>query len=212
MSENRSRGECLLERVESIMIREVKFSWNVLLDKICQWNNNIQVVEDEPVIEISKTQRGLNVLNFLELWPVLNNLHFVIGHSNAKRRKNVFQIFYWLGVEFVFFCFGIKASLVEILEYFLDIPVIFGHVIWVDKYIIQIDYNIDIQKVGENIIYKLLKGCKSIGKIKEYYRPLKWSIMCLKSNFPFITCSDVNQIVSMVKIYFWIDLSFARWV
>ena len=41
MSKNRSRGECLLERVESIMTEGVEFSENVLLDKTCQWNDNI---------------------------------------------------------------------------------------------------------------------------------------------------------------------------
>jgi len=56
MSKNRSRSECLLERVESIMIGGgVELSENVLLDKTYQWNDNVQVVENEPVIEISKT-------------------------------------------------------------------------------------------------------------------------------------------------------------
>ena len=35
ISENKSRGECLLERVESIMIKGVKLPKNVLLGKIC---------------------------------------------------------------------------------------------------------------------------------------------------------------------------------
>ena len=48
--------------------------------------------------------------------------------------------------------------------------VIFEHV---DEYIIQIDHNTDIQKIRENIIYKLLKGYRSIGKTEGYYRPLK---------------------------------------
>jgi len=51
--------------------------------------------------------------------------------------------------------------------------VIFGHVIQVDEYIIQIDHNTDIQKVGENIIHELLEGCRSIGKIEGYYRLFK---------------------------------------
>ena len=33
---------------------------------------------------------------------------------------------------------------------------IFGHVIQVDEYIIQIDYDTDIQKVRENIIYIIM--------------------------------------------------------
>ena len=53
--ENGSRGECLLERVENIMTSGIKLLKNVLLDKIYQWNGNVQVVKDELVIEISKT-------------------------------------------------------------------------------------------------------------------------------------------------------------
>ena len=89
---------------------------------------------------------------------------------------------------------------------------VFGHIVWVDKYIIQIDYDTDIQKIREDVIYESLKSYRSIGKIKEHYRPLKLSIMCSKSSLPFITVSNVNQVVNMAKIYLWINLSFVRWV
>jgi len=49
----------------------------------------------------------------------------------------------------------------------------FGHVVQVDKYIIQINYNTDIQKIGKKIIYELLEGYRSIGKTKEHYGLLK---------------------------------------
>ena len=55
MSENRSRGKYLLERVESITTEGVKLPKNVLLGEMCQWNDNVQIIEDKPVIEISKT-------------------------------------------------------------------------------------------------------------------------------------------------------------
>jgi len=76
-------------------------------------------------------------------------------------------------VEFAFLCFGIKASLAEILEYFFHMPVMLGHVIQVDEYIIQIDHNTDIQKIRENIVYESLKGHGSIGKTEEHYKPFK---------------------------------------
>jgi len=66
----------------------------------------------------------------------LNNLYLVIGHGKARRRKDVSQILYRLGMKFAFLCFGIKASLVEMLEYFFHMPVMLRHVIRVDKYII----------------------------------------------------------------------------
>jgi len=36
MSENRSRSECLLKRIESIMTGGVKILWNVLPSEVCQ--------------------------------------------------------------------------------------------------------------------------------------------------------------------------------
>jgi len=59
------------------------------------------------------------------------------------------------------------------LKYFFYMLVMFGHVIIVDEYIIQIDHNTDIQKVRENVVYKSLEGYGSIGKTKEHYRPFK---------------------------------------
>ena len=41
MSNDRSRGKCFLERVESILTGEVKLPRNVLLSETCQWNDNI---------------------------------------------------------------------------------------------------------------------------------------------------------------------------
>jgi len=55
MSEDRSGGKCLLKSVESILTEGVKLPRNVLLGEVCQWNDNVQIIEDEPMIKISKT-------------------------------------------------------------------------------------------------------------------------------------------------------------
>ena len=52
-------------------------------------------------------------------------------------------------------------------------PVMFRHVIQIDEYIIQIDHNTDIQEIGENVIYELLKSCENTGKTEGHYRPFK---------------------------------------
>ena len=41
MSENQSRGEYFLERVESILTGGVELPRNVLLGEACQWNDNV---------------------------------------------------------------------------------------------------------------------------------------------------------------------------
>ena len=43
------------------------------------------------------------------------------------------------------------------LEYSFNMLVMFKHIIRVNKYIIQMDYDTDIQKVRENIIHELLE-------------------------------------------------------
>ena len=55
MSEDRYGGKCFLERVESISTREVKLPRNILLGEACQWNNNVQVVENELAVKACKT-------------------------------------------------------------------------------------------------------------------------------------------------------------
>jgi len=55
MSEDRSGGKCLFERVESIMTGGVELPRNILPDEVCQWNDNVQVVKDELLIKIYET-------------------------------------------------------------------------------------------------------------------------------------------------------------
>jgi len=55
MSEDRYRGECFLEKVKSIYIGGVELPRNVLLDEVCQWNDNVRVVEDELAVKVCKT-------------------------------------------------------------------------------------------------------------------------------------------------------------
>ena len=55
MSEDRDGGKCFLERVESILTGGVKLPRNVLLGEMCQWNDNVQIVEDEPAVKVCET-------------------------------------------------------------------------------------------------------------------------------------------------------------
>ena len=122
----------------------------------------------------------------------LDNLYFVVEHSETKKRKDISQILYWLGIELAFLYFGIKDSLVEMFEHFLNMLAMFRYIVGVNEYIIKIDYDIDIQKIEKEVIHELLKDCRSIGKTEEYYKLLKWSIACPKSSLSFITIGNVN--------------------
>ena len=85
-------------------------------------------------------------------------------------------------------------------------------IIRIDKNIIKINYNANIKKVQENIIYELVKGYQGISKSKRYNRPLKRAIASLERSFPFVTFSNSDQVISISEIYLGIDVSFARGV
>jgi len=55
MSEDGSGDKCFLERVESIYTGGVELLRNVLLGEVCQWNDNVRVVEDEPAVKVCET-------------------------------------------------------------------------------------------------------------------------------------------------------------
>ena len=55
MSKDRSKGKYFLERVKSIYTGGVKLPRNVLPDETCQWNNNVQIVEDELAVKFCET-------------------------------------------------------------------------------------------------------------------------------------------------------------
>jgi len=83
--------------------------------------------------------------------------------------------------------------------------VVYGH-------IIKINYNTNIQKIRENIIYKSLKGYRNISKTKWYYRLFKRFITISEGSLLFFLIRYIDQIVCMEKIYLGIYLGFTEWV
>ena len=79
-----------------------------------------------------------------------------------------------------------------------------------DEYIIKINYNTNIQKIRENIVYKLLKGYKNISKTKWYYKLFKRFIKSSESSLLFVLIRYTDQIVYIEKIYLDIYLSFTE--
>ena len=49
-------------------------------------------------------------------------------------------------MELALLYFSIKTSFAEVFKHLFDIPAVWEYIIQVHKYIILIDYNIDIQK------------------------------------------------------------------
>ena len=72
-------------------------------------------------------------------------------------------------MEFAFICMGKKAVSAESAEYFPDVSFVFGKVIGIDQYVIQIDNDIDVYHIHEDVVHELLKSCGSVSKAFWHY-------------------------------------------
>ena len=84
----------------------------------------------------------MNVLDFAWFQPILDNLDFVQGHSQAIRGEHVSKVFTGSDVESRFICTGEKATSAESVEHFPDVSFMLRKVIGIDQYVVQIDNDI----------------------------------------------------------------------
>ena len=160
------------------------------------------------MIEVGETKEGLNVLDFAWFRPILDNLDFVGGHSQAVWRKHIPEVFTGSDVKFAFICMGGKAVSTESAEYFQDVSFMLRKVIGIDQYVVQIDNDINVYHIREDVVHELLKSCGSVSKAFWHYQPLKRSIMSLEGGFPFVSCCNANQMVHVPEVNFSVDSCF----
>jgi len=56
-----------------------------LAGKMHKWDCDFRISINEMMVEVGKAEEGLNILDFLWNWPILDNLNFVQGHGEAFR-------------------------------------------------------------------------------------------------------------------------------
>ena len=151
----------------------------------------------------------MNILDFVWFQPILDNLDFVGGHSQAIGREHIPKVFTGSDVEFAFICTGEKAISMEAAEYLPDVSFVLGKVVGIDQYVIQVDDDINVHHIGEDGVHEPLKGCGSISKAFWHYQPLKGSVSSLEGSLPFVSCCNANQMVCVPEVDFSVDSCFS---
>jgi len=115
------------------------------MGETCKQNGDFRISINEVTVKFGKTEEGLDVLDFLRFWQVLDDLDFVQGHGEAFWRQNISEVFTGSGMELAFVCMGKKSVSVESAEYFPNFEFVLGNVVGIDEDVIQIydDYDID---------------------------------------------------------------------
>jgi len=134
-----------------------KVPGGTLEGKMHKWNSDFRISINEMMVEIGKTEEGLDILDFLGFQPVLDDLDFVWGHGEAFQRQHVSEIFTGSGMEIAFVCMGKKSVSAESVEYFQNMGFVLRYVVRINEYVIQICDDYDINHIHKNVVHKSLK-------------------------------------------------------
>ena len=115
----------------------------------------------------------------------------------SVRRKDESEVFDSVFVELTFARCSIESIGSESLKDFLDMNLVLAHVIRIYEDIVKVYYYANIQHITEDVIHKLLKSGRSIGKSERNHQPFKGAIASAEGGFPFVTICYVNQMVGM---------------
>src|SRR5882724_6555283 len=146
-----------------------KVPYGTLVGKTCEWNGDFRISENESSVKIGETKERLDVFDFPGFGPILDYLDFVRRHGEAFGRQHISQVFAGSDVEFTFVCTGKKSVSAESAKYFSDMSLVFGNIVRVDEYVIQIDDDNDVNHVRENVIHQPLESCRGISKPFRHY-------------------------------------------
>src|SRR5882724_5493920 len=149
------------------LIREMP--GGTLAGKTHEQNCDFGISVNEMTVEIGKAKEGLNVLDFLWNWPILDDLDLVRGHGEAFRRQHVSEVFAGSDMEFTFVCMGKQSISAEPVKCFLNVSFVFRNVVGIDENVIQIYDDNDIDHICEDVIHKSLKSCWRISKPFRHY-------------------------------------------
>jgi len=86
------------------------------------------------------------------------------------------------------------------------IPIL-GHIIRMDEDVVKIYYYTNIEKIQEDIVYKLLKGCRSVSQTERHNYLFKRFIASTESYFLFVTFYNLYQIICMIEVNIYIYIS-----
>ena len=97
--------------------------------------------------------------------------------------------------------------LLESLEYFTDMLGVLFQVLGVDEDVIEIDDHEHVEEIGEDVIHEVLEHCWHICEPKGHHTPFEGSVVGVESGFPFVTLSDLDQVICMAEVKFCICIS-----
>ena len=93
-------------------------------------------------------------------------------------------------------------------DFFGGIGGLHGHVLGVvlsypmDENVIQIYEDAYVKHVRKDVIHEALKSCRCISQTKGHNTPFEGAVLGAKGGFPFVTFSDLDEVIHMLQVDF----------
>jgi len=133
VSEYWGSGECFFEYVEGFVGLLHELIRDPLTSETSEGDYDIGVVENETSIEIGEAKKGLNILYFPWLGPILYDLNLCLVHGESLGRQNVSEVFHSLRVELTLVSVGVEAIFSESSEHFFNVLPVVHKVVGVNE-------------------------------------------------------------------------------
>src|SRR5437899_6146777 len=104
------------------------------------------------MVEVGKSEEGLDVFDFLRLRPVVDCLDLFRSHGEPLRREAEAEIFDRGGMELTLFRFSVELVFAEASEDFFDVSFVRLLVLGVDEDVIKVYDNAYIQEICKDAI------------------------------------------------------------
>ena len=200
MHEDGSFSEGLLESVECLVILVTPVPRCAFAGKASKGNNNVGIIEYKASVKVCKSQEGLNLLNGSRSGPFEDSVNLGLCHRDAGGIDHKAEEFGSVNIEFALFGFGVKLMFSKASKNFGNMFIVFLRSLGVNEDIVQIDYHIFVEDVGEDAIHITLESSGSIGEAEVHDHKIKGSITSSEGSFPFITRSDADKVVGTTEV------------
>src|SRR5437899_2118455 len=162
------------------------------------------------MVEVGKSEEGLDVFDFLRLRPVMDCLDLFQSHGEPLRREAEAEVFDGGGMELTLFRFSIELVFAEASEDFLDMSLVQLLVLGIDEDVVKVYDNTHVQEVCEDAINKPLESSRGISEAKGHHQPLIGAVAHAEGGLPLIARGDADKVVGMVEIDLGIYFGFGR--
>ena len=205
MCEDRSFSEGLLESAKGLVTFVTPVPGCAFAGKVSEGNNNVGIIEYKASVKVCKSQEGLNLLNSSRSRPFEDSINLGLGHRDTRGIDHKAEEFSSVNIKFAFFSFGIKLMFLKASKNFSNMFIMFLRSLGVNEDIIQIDYHIFVEDVREDAVHITLESSGSVGEAEVHDHKIKGSIMSSEGGFPFITGSNVDEVVGTTEVNLGVD-------